>query len=386
MSIPGRALLILFAVIFGTVLLAGVMLSGEILFRLAGFGTQAQRDSQIEAYRFHYHPYFASTLKPGELVTQARHPFDRYFKPGECELDGVRLRVNAAGFRGRDFSSLPERGPGEIRIVLTGGSTAQSWGIGEACTLDRILETRLSAQLGRQVQVFNLAGSAWRSFQELAAVQLHGRAITPNVVVSLSGLTDFRLAVSLGLDDAPAAAMIREAQDAHSRSLRASPLALIRDFRVIAAIEYLVSPDSPSARQYLRTQKSDPVSLDSQVDRYVLYQRMMARAAATFGAIHLTALEPKVGSQGNTSWQARSESDPDDNAIAHAYGRAKAGLAAVMAAEPNLRLLDLSEALGARIAPMTDGDQFGEAEYELIADRLTHAIAALIGASATETP
>lgn len=104
-------------------------------------------------------------------------------KPGGAQ----RIRINAHGFRGRDFSSA--KPPGRLRVAAIGGSTTAQ-GPSDDATYPARLEAKLRARLpGRAIEVLNLGVSAtWSDYWLASDRDLF--AFEPDVVVQYDGIND----------------------------------------------------------------------------------------------------------------------------------------------------------------------------------------------------
>jgi lysophospholipase L1-like esterase len=98
-----------------------------------------------------------------------------------------RIRINAQGFRGREFS--PAKSPGTLRVVAIGGSTTAQ-GPSDDATYPALLEAKLRARFpGRAIEVLNLGVSAtWSDYWLSPARDLF--AFEPDVVVQYDGIND----------------------------------------------------------------------------------------------------------------------------------------------------------------------------------------------------
>lgn len=99
------------------------------------------------------------------------------------------IRINRAGFRGRDVS--PGRPPGAMRIVLLGNSTA--FGVGassDTATFAVRLEAGLRERWNVPVEVVNLALPRRSVTDDLEIWKRIGRPLRPQIVVLLAGYQD----------------------------------------------------------------------------------------------------------------------------------------------------------------------------------------------------
>lgn len=89
----------------------------------------------------------------------------------------------------------PPKLPGEVRIVLIGGSGAQGWGGTRNETmfymvLERMLNARLAGR-GVRVRVINLAMGGTTAYQNFLALNLYAHALEPDLILAYVGRNDF---------------------------------------------------------------------------------------------------------------------------------------------------------------------------------------------------
>ncbi|MCB9745311.1 MAG: SGNH/GDSL hydrolase family protein [Alphaproteobacteria bacterium] len=111
----------------------------------------------------------------GEFVSHP-DPVLRYVpRPGAKD-------INHLGFR--DTERDPARTPGVQRVLLLGDSVAYGFCDQRGpLPLDRLLNARLEAELGPDVEVFNLGVSGYDAFQEVRMLELRGLALQPDLVL-----------------------------------------------------------------------------------------------------------------------------------------------------------------------------------------------------------
>jgi len=110
----------------------------------------------------------------------------------------ARLKTNNYGFRVPiDFGvgMKYEKAPDERVVILTGGSAA--YGVGAtsnemtiAGQLERVLNERQSKH---RYRVFNFGMGGWVAYQEFLAVEMWGRYLQPDWIISMSGSNDGKL-------------------------------------------------------------------------------------------------------------------------------------------------------------------------------------------------
>ena len=151
-------------VIASLVFLGGIF---EIALRIAG-----------------YNPFGEFFDKEGasEFIQVSKNP-TRIFeaRPGaQGAAWGTQIRINKAGFRGRDYA--PAKPANTYRIVVIGDSIAFGNNIPEGKNYPALLET-LFANSSRPVEVLNLALGGYDTLQEVATLEDIGLAFSPDLVI-----------------------------------------------------------------------------------------------------------------------------------------------------------------------------------------------------------
>lgn len=108
---------------------------------------------------------------------------------GAANSERKTLKINGLGFRD---GPVEPRKPGEVRIVLLGGSAAWGWGASaNAFTVAGALERQLNEESeGQSYRVMSGAYLAWTSLQERIALMEFFDRFDPDLVISLSGFND----------------------------------------------------------------------------------------------------------------------------------------------------------------------------------------------------
>jgi hypothetical protein len=153
---------------------------GQLLSRkeVSGLGAAYENSTAAEIDRFVYSipnvptPFVGSGPKPGQ--------FGNVF-------------INSMQFRSRKEVAVP-KSPGLHRIFLTGGSTIFGAGApNDESTIGAYLERRLNESVasGDPVyEVFTLADPGWTSTQERIIIENRLSELSPDLVISFSGLND----------------------------------------------------------------------------------------------------------------------------------------------------------------------------------------------------
>jgi len=395
-------------------LVSGLYLWAELAFRALGY--TPNRGALIDATLFTFAPYTVSSHPPNTVLGLGRNILDAYYSKDECLADdGGAARFNSLGFRGPEFPPPGSKRADELRVLISGGSASISWNIGEKCTLDALLQQRLETLLpGRRISIYNLGNGAWKSFQELVAMELFGLELEPDVVVHFSGFNDAFHAFSMPVNQAYSAGMINLAFQRYEAWLKGTPGGLLAEFRIGSALKTLLSPKpkvldrpeeaSPTAPELaakpqpggLATRPSFPLDLDAiakrgdfdpynrqVVDNYLKNERLMSLALSTKGAVLVSALQPALYLK-----QPFSESEArmlttgygeTVNFTVQAYLRLRQDLAALADRDPNVRFIDLSAPFnGSDETHFGDNVHFRKGGYRIVADRLAPVVAEAI--------
>jgi hypothetical protein len=113
------------------------------------------------------------------------------------DQEGLNVKTGDFGFF-IDFplADPPKKLPGEFRLILIGGSTAQGFGAkSNAEMFYSVLEKSINDELkaknsGKRFRVINLAMASSNTFQNFIALNLWGHQLEPDAIMSLSGSND----------------------------------------------------------------------------------------------------------------------------------------------------------------------------------------------------
>ncbi|MDC1213993.1 hypothetical protein N8000_05910, partial [Rhodospirillales bacterium] len=204
----------------------------EIVFRAVI--AQPNRSEVIDTTLFPYHPYLISTQPPNLVLGNSDNILEGYFGHSRCDgPNGVTARFNSKGFRSPEFPESGSKDASTIRVLIVGGSASISWNIGEACTLDRVIQSSLDEKFsGKNIEIYNLGSAAWKSFQELSAVQLYGPIIEPDIIVHFSGFNDINHAATMPINYGYSENMIQRAFDRYVSWTGASVKNFFQEFRL----------------------------------------------------------------------------------------------------------------------------------------------------------
>jgi hypothetical protein len=122
-------------------------------------------------------------LGAGELWLRTLTPLElgfgytdgRFHHPAEFDRDGTLNRL------GYHDAEPPPRAPDAARVVLLGDSYVEA----DSVPVDATVGSRLEHHLGPGVDVVALGRSGWGQAEELAALEEHGPALAPDLVVTL---------------------------------------------------------------------------------------------------------------------------------------------------------------------------------------------------------
>ena len=398
-----------FAAAISLLALAGIgaLVVTEVGYRISGLGQSARRGNIIDVNLFHFSPYVVSAMPPNLRLGNSTHILESRFDKENCVLpDGTTAIFNKDGYRSPEFTSIPPKRPDEIRLIITGGSAAMSWGISEGCTLDRNLKKLLEKALpGTTITVVNLANAGWKSFQEVIAMQLHGIDLEPDIVLSFSGFNDFHHSFYGPVNRAYSAGHMENA----FRLYREAQIEGVRDFlstfTFIDALTDLFRPralSAPDADRHknlpLMADRPDPggmgtkvtlpldfASLKSRVDfdphnrravdNYLRNQQLLARSLVHGRRTLISALQPSLYTKWPLSIPERKHLlemyQPDVNFTVQAYLRAREGLRALERTEDNLVFIDLGPVFnGSNDDIFRDNVHFSKEGYMIVARKL----------------
>lgn len=392
----------------------GIITSSEILYRTFGF--QANRGELISAKLFPFEQYVVSTHPKNLALGNSDSILEGYFGHGDCDADNnVTAKFNSLGYRSPEFPLVGSKKPNEIRLIVTGGSASISWNIGEKCTLDSLLKTAVQdAFPDHEVTVFNLGSGAWKSFQELLAVQLHGVELQPDLVVHFSGFNDAFHAYSMPINNSYTNGMIQLSYNRYVDWVSGSVGAFLSNYRVGTAVKSLLSkapvildrptgtsPDAPELAAAavigkLATKLHYPLKLDEiaerqdfdpfnqqNVDNYIKNERLMAASLKTVGAQLMSVLQPTLYLKDPLSEKEiemiHSGYAPTVNFTVQGYLRLRSELNELASTEDNVTYVDMSTAFnGDNTSRFADNVHFYHGGYRIVTDKLAPKVIKLL--------
>jgi hypothetical protein len=180
----------LLALVMLSIMAMGLTVAADMVWR--AISSPMDSGLGVDTSFYEYRDYVVTTQPANLVLGNSKHPFEGYYGPRSCAMpDGTTARFNGLGFRSPEFIDLPPKQPNEIRIVVTGGSVSMSHNVAEACTLDANLQRLLTQRVPNKIfKIFNLGSGAWKSFQELIAIQRYGIDIKPDLIIAFDGFND----------------------------------------------------------------------------------------------------------------------------------------------------------------------------------------------------
>lgn len=303
--------------------------------------------------------------------------------------EGNGYRTNARGFR--NVEDVPAtKGDDELRVFVTGGSTAWAAGVRQEDTYAAVLEERLRARFPeRRVHVFNAGVGAYLSTHERIVVVNTLARLEPDVVVHLSGWND------------PYAGY-RGFSVMDDRWDYTSSAAILGTYHRLFVYDAdnakMMDPGPPQRYQhglatfffldqiyYARRLEDSRRSHQAVVDDLVTNMRI-ARAAIDEGVPHVFALQPTLYATKKTLTEWEKALLTKNEAATPAYGAYNAAVYALYRAQLGERLgslgvtfTDTDPAIAAEErSAFTDHVHFGDRGNRRIAEHLEQVIAPLL--------
>ncbi|MBF0326119.1 MAG: hypothetical protein HQL42_13750 [Alphaproteobacteria bacterium] len=400
----------------------GLLVIFEIAYRMVEARAGYPKADALDVFRFK--PYVMTALPPGPADKDS--PLGRYF--GISKLDtnpGVAIQVNKQGFRGREFPPPQSKTPGTIRLVITGGSAAVSWNIDEKRALDTLLAERVQREFpGKTVEVYNLAGAAWKSFQELIAIQWLALPMDPDVIIHFSGFNDSFHSYFWEPDIAYNAGLFEVLVQKEVVRLRSGAREFLNDLRALNAMKTWTQPEppvldrpAPSPPRSLAPQAAGatpgkmatlpnfPLDLDAiaarsdfdpygrrVADYYLRNEALMARSANLAGATLISALQPSlylkkaIGPREEGMLRNPNYAETVNFSVQN-YLRIKAGLERLARDEPNVSFIDLSSPFDEIEGDVFhDNVHFSAEGYAVVADRLAAKVVTVLQSRSAPSP
>lgn len=400
------------ATILSVIFAFGALVICEICYR--AFWYEAPRGQQIDVTVFPYKPYLVSSQPAGLELGNSKNILEGYFGHGECDAaGGVTARFNSEGFRSPEFPGSTSKSENTIRIAITGGSSSVSWGIGESCTLDNVLQTRLSARFpDKKIEVYNIGSGGWKSLQELISVQMHIGRIVPDIIVQFSGFNDAYHATVMPINHAYTQVLVNTAFELRKSEVLGTTRGFFGKFLLahkvkdlFKAPQYSLSESANTGSQEFPTLAVDPgphkvrtkfeAPLDLEaiaartdfdpynrhvVDNYVYHTTLISKAAEMIGAKVITVLQPTLYMKeplGEGEQRVFSSGHaPYVNFTVQAYLRIMDELNKRKNENDNFEFVDMSRAFnGMPVDFFGDNVHFNARGYKIVGEQLADVIA-----------
>ncbi|MBF0326107.1 MAG: SGNH/GDSL hydrolase family protein [Alphaproteobacteria bacterium] len=419
-------------ILFATVITVGVAGVAEMALRASG--ALLSKGAAVDALLFQYAPYVMSKLPSNLSLGDCGHELEKLgrvlCKDSARPFDGPSFRTNSLGFRSPEFPPEGSKSPEEIRIAITGGSAALSWGVLEPDSLDVLLQKRLAELFpSRKVTVYNLANPAWKSTQEMLAVHLHAPRIQPDVVIHFSGFNDIFHSFFMPPGTAYNDGMLQSAFNRHTAFVRGGLSDWLQQYRIggwvaslFAAKPVVLSkPDAAPVDAFpqqaagtgpgrMATRLSLPLDVEnvaartdfspyaqSAINLYLRNERLLATTVTMNGGQLLSVLQPTLylkkpfgvtrfpnGVEVNELQTLTENYSHTVNYTVYGYHHLGKELARMAASQPGMTFLDTSAAFdGVEEGVFGDNVHLNERGYQLLAARLAPTLADLL---ATKSP
>lgn len=412
-------------ILAGTVLVSialiftvGIIFSLEIVWRV--IGPSASEGALIDVAMFPYKHYLVTTHPANLVLGKSNHILEKYFTKGECTgPDGVTAKFNSEGFRTHEFNNLPPKEPGEKRIIITGASVAISWNVGEACTLDSHLYRLFQEKYpNTKIRIFNLGNGAWKSFQELLAIELYGVKLDPDLIIAFDGYNDIQHAFSTPITQ-PYSNNAEIAFQRYKNWVDGRVLELFNSLKIVEALKqqaflavhytretkHSLKGGDPEVAEgaapgKLATRMQYPLDFNAiknrtdfdpynqqAVDFYLMNERLMAKAASLSKAKIIYALAPTLYLKNPLSENERKTLDKyagSVNFVVQGYIRIRAGLAKIAREEDNAIFYDMSSVFNNNENTVfSDSGHFNKQGCEVVAKSMFKKIEEALDLSAT---
>jgi lysophospholipase L1-like esterase len=360
---------------------------------------------------FEYRDYVVTTQPANLVLGNSKHIAERIFPEQDCRApDGAKARFNSLGFRSPEFVDLPPKQSNEVRIIVAGGSAAMSLSVNESCTLAANVQRMLTERTPDKVfKVFTLGSGAWKSFQELVALQRYADDIKPDLIIAFDGFNDITHSFTSAVTPY-GTWWIMQGYSRLREWLLGGPLATFQGIRIVHDLRELLNPppadvtrsadparifpefatpadmatrfELPVDRQRI-SQRSDFDPRNRKVvDQYLRNSRLMDFAAQNSGAAILHVLQPILYLKEPFSDAERKLMpvyEPAINYTVQGYLRASAGLEQMSKGREMARYLDLSAPFqGDASTYFRDYCHLNAAGYRIVSARIAEAASEML--------
>jgi lysophospholipase L1-like esterase len=341
--------------------------------------TRSRHDARVTLPHFNRGPGAQSILWDVIRMERRYVAFLGYL--GKPNTNLPTLRTNQLGFRDEPLSP---RQPGEIRVLVLGGST--SWGVGASsndATVRGVLQRLLNERGGPRYRVMSGAFLAYTSRQEMTVLTSFLDDFDPDIVVTLTGHNDIATMMSDtgGVLQRPEA---RTLADAVTNQLK--PMDTLTALRKVAGslgiwrlVVYAKEFGNASPSQARDISPYDPERGRRLAARVADMHRISADYSARHGKRYVIAMQPELYSTGKIL-------TPDELAIKarftsrlrgieSVYPQYRQDLSASLSALPNSTFADLRDRLDRVTEPVfIDDCHLVDRGYELIAEAVAQVI------------
>ncbi len=386
----------------------GLLVTLELGYRKV---VKAPTGWMIDLALFWYQPFVVTTIRPNLVLGNSTNPLEVAFRHTDCDEEGgITCRINSRGFRSPEFDNLPPKRADEFRIVITGASTAQSWNIGEKCTMDRQLVRILEPLFPElDIQIYNLAGPAWKSIQELIGIIIYGIDIDPDLVIAYDGFNDVNHSFSYPINT-PIGNWHMFAAGKYEVWLTGGIRAFFNEFKILHDAKRIMATqlaqvdkteqypqfaEKPESGHLATRLDSVPVDLEAiaartdfdpynreVVDNYLKNIRTMAQILSMIDAHLIVALSPSIYTKNPLSPEEEKKLRQfyvaETNFCAQGYVRIREGMQKISTTTPNIRFDDLSLVVNDERRLMSDNGHLTPLGTEMVSAHLTETIAQLI--------
>ena len=290
------------------------------------------------------------------------------------------LRTNQLGFRDEPLS--PRR-PGEVRVLVLGGST--SWGLGASsndATVRGALRRQLNARGGASYRVMSGAFLGYLARQEMIVLTEFLETFDPDVIVSLTGHNDV-MSIMHDTGGVLQRWESRTLEEAVTNQLK--PMDTLTALRKVAGslgiwrlVVYLRETAPPRRRDGPGV-RYDAERSQRLAARVTEFHRINAEFAARHGRRYVIAMQPDIYStrkpMGDEEKSVRERFTAISRNVETVYPQYREDLARSLAGLPGVTFVDLRERFDAIAEPLfIDDCHLIDRGYDLIAAGIAAAI------------
>ena len=371
-----------FSLVPATLLLLALEVAGRLLYPFdedKRAMIKAERDPRVTLSYFDRGPGAKAIIWDVNRMERRYLPFLGFLsKPG---LELPTLRTNQLGFRDEPLSP---RQPGEVRVLLLGGST--SWGIGASsneATVRGVLERRLNERGSAKYRVMSGAFLGYTARQEMTVLTEFLEDFDPDIVVSLTGYNDVRTMMddSGGILERPEARMLAEAVTNQLRPM--DTLTALRKvggslgvWRLVVYARELASIDAPSR---VSDVSYNPTQSQRLAARVAEFHRINAEYSARHGKRYIIVMQPDLYSTGKSltpeEVTTKRRFTSASRGVEVAFPQYRHDLASSLSVLPNVVFLDLRDRFDQVPEPVfIDDCHLVDRGYRLLAEAIAQIV------------